>query len=401
LPQNYLALYWLRLSLAPRQILAICWEKFSMPVLRRSYLWLLVLCFAPLFCWAVTSAAQEKARTQNPSQNPKDEKAEVIRVDTDLVSIEVEVTDQNGVRYTPKLKPEDFVVYEDGVPQKISNFSTTEVPFNLVLLLDTSGSTRDELDLMQKAARRFLNELRPADRVAIIQFNQDVELIKDLTADRAQLEKALGGLTGGSGTSFYDALQLSLDEVFRKVGGRKAIVALTDGVDSYGFNTYDRVLPNLEQAGVALYFLELDTEDFTEARMMLNCSDPKHFKFSRKQLKKYFDEFVNGGGLSAYEDHCKLERMEKMQINRRLYEAARAELREMAEKTGGHVHRVNSLKQLEPAYAKIAEELRMQYSLAYYPTNEKHDGQWRGLRVEVKKPGLTASTKPGYRAPLD
>ena len=134
---------------------------------------------------------------------------------------------------------------------------------------------------------------------------------------------------------------------------------------------------------------------------MLSCADPKHFRFSRKQLKKYFDEFVSGGNRSDYEDHCKLERMEKMQINRHLYEAAHDELREMSEKTGGHVQPVKSLKQLEPAYAQIAEQLRTQYSLAYYPANEKHDGQWRTLRVEVKKPGLTATTKPGYRAPLE
>ena len=372
-----------------------------MLVSSRVHIWLLVLCLTASFFLAFNSAAQEKAQTQNPPQNPKEEKVDTIRVDTDLVSVEVEVTDQNRMRYAQKLKAEDFVVYEDGVRQKVSNFSTTEVPFNLVLLLDTSGSAHEELGLMQKAARRFLNELRPADRVAIIQFNQEVELIKDLTTDRAKLEKALGQITGGSGTSFYDALQLSLDEVFRKAAGRKAIVALTDGVDSYGFNTYDQILPNLERAGVALYFLELDTEEFTEARMMLSCTEPKHFRFSRKQLKKYFDEFVGGGNRSDYEDHCKLERMEKMQINRRLYEAAHNELREMAEKTGGHIHPVKSLQQLEPAYAQIAEQLRTQYSLAYYPANEKHDGQWRTLRVEVKKPGLTATTKPGYRAPRE
>ncbi len=345
-------------------------------------------------------SAQDKVPAQNPPpQNPKEEPTNVFRMDTDLVSVEVQVTDRHGMRYGAQLTQEDFVVYEDGARQKISNFSATEVPFNLVLLLDTSGSTRDELSLMQQAARRFLDELRPHDRVAILQFNQQVELIKDLTADRNKLEKALNQLTGGSGTSFYDALQLAVDEVLRKATGRKAIIALTDGVDSYGTGTYEQLLPRLERAGASLYFLKLDTEEFTEARMLRDCRDASHFKFSRKQLKKYFDEFVKGGDAAQYEDHCKLERMEKIQINRRLYEAASDELDELSTKTGGHIYPVESLQQLAPAFTQIASELRTQYSLAYYPSNEKHDGKWRTLRIEIKKPGLKVQARPGYRAP--
>lgn len=352
--------------------------------------------------WQSPVAAQDKVPPQNPpSKTPNEEQTNVFRMDTDLVSIDVLVTDRNGLHYGAKLKPEDFVVYEDGVRQKISNFSTTEVPFNLALLLDTSGSTRDELSLMQQAARRFLDELRQQDRVAILQFNQQVELIKDLTADRSKLEKALNQLTGGSGTSFYDALQLAIEDVLRKATGRKAIIVLTDGVDSYGVGTYDKLLPQLEQAGASLYFLKLDTEEYTKARMLRDCRDSSHFKFSHKQLKKYFDEFIKGGDLAQYEDHCKLERMEKIQINRRLYEAADEELNELSSKTGGHVYPVESLQQLAPAFTQIASELRTQYSLAYYPSNEKHDGKWRTLRIDIKKPGLHVRARPGYRAPLN
>jgi VWFA-related protein len=352
-----------------------------------------ILSIFTLACWlALPGLAQEKQ---------PEEQVATIRVNTDLVSVDVLVYDRHGQRSTANLRAEDFVVYEDGVPQKISNFSVAEAPFNLVLLIDTSGSTRDELGLIEKAARRFLTELRPQDRVAIIQFSQEVELLKDLTSDRGGLERGLALLTPGSGTSYYDALQLALDEVLRKVEGRKAVVALTDGVDSYGFNIYDQVLPRLERGGTAFYFLELNTEAFTEERMLRDCDAPNHFKFSRKQLKKYFDEFVKSGLRSHYDDHCKLARMEKLQINRRLYEAARAELREVAEKTGGRVYPLKNLQQLEPAYAQIADELRTQYSFAYYPSNEKRDGKWRTLRIELKKPGLTVRAKPGYRAPLD
>lgn len=347
--------------------------------------------------WWMHASAQDKITPPNP----KEEQTNVFRMDTDLVSIDVQVTDQKGALYGAKLTPEDFIVYEDGVRQKISNFAATEVPFNLVLLLDTSGSTRDELSLMQQAARRFLHELRSQDRVAILQFNQQVELIKDLTADRRKLEKALGELSGGSGTAFYDALQLAADEILRKTEGRKAIIALTDGVDSFGYSSYEQLLPRLESARAALYFLKLNTEQYTEARMLRDCRDSRHFKFSRKQLKKYYAEFVKGGDPSQFEDHCQLERMEKMQINRRLYEAAKAELGELAGKTGGRVYPVESLQQLDPAFAQIAAELRTQYSLAYYPSNEKHDGKWRQVRIEIKKPGFSVQARPGYRAPLN
>ena len=327
------------------------------------------------------------------------EQTNTIRFNTDFVSIDVAVSDRKGARNLPLLNIEDFVVYEDGVRQKISSFAAQDVPFNLALLLDTSGSARDEIGLMQKAARRFLNLLRPQDRVAILQFNQEVELIKDLTADRPALEKALDELKPGSGTTFYDALQLSLDEVFSKVEGRKAVIALTDGVDSFGKTTYEKLAPQLERAGVTLYFLELDTEKFVEERYQRTCQDAGHFQFSRKQLDKYVAAFMKGDAPRWYEDSCKLEKLEKLRINQRLYETARRELREMGEQSGGHVFPVKTLSELDPAYAQIAEELRLRYSLAYYPTNERHDGKWRKLRVELKPPNLTAKTRPGYRAP--
>ena len=132
---------------------------------------------------------------------------------------------------------------------------------------------------------------------------------------------------------------------------------------------------------------------------MLNCEDEKSFHFSRKQLKKYVAEYAEGLDDTRYENHCELSKLERMQINRRLYESARKELREMASQTGGKVYPCKRLAELEPAYSQIAAELRTQYSIGYYPTNEKHDGKWRTIKIEMKKPGLTAKTKPGYRAP--
>ncbi|MCI0660689.1 MAG: VWA domain-containing protein, partial [Acidobacteria bacterium] len=349
----------------------------------------------------VYPAVSQERQEKQEKQEKKDEQAATIRLDTDLVSFDVNVTDRKGNRGALGLRAEDFIVYEDGVRQKISNFSTTEVPFNLVLLIDTSASTRDEILLIRRAARRFLDELRLQDRITIIQFSKEVELIANLTSDRFKLEAALNRLKPGSGTSFYDALQLIHEEVLDKVEGRRAIVTLTDGVDSYGSTTFEQVMPILEKGGASAYFLELNTESFTEAGMMRDCKDRNHFEFSAKQLRKYLKEHLEGGDEADYEDHCSLAPLERMQINRRLYQSARRELREMAKRTGGRVYPIKQLPELDRAYTQIASELRTQYSLAYYPSNDKHDGKWRTLRVEIRRPGFIVEARPGYRAPLD
>jgi len=340
--------------------------------------------------------AQEKKQDPN-----KDEQMATIRVDTDLVTLEVAVTDRDGKRSSTGLRAEDFAVYEDGVRQKIASFQAAEVPFNLVLLIDTSGSTRDDVGLMRRAALRFLDELRPKDRVAVIQFNKQIELLKDLTSDHAKIEDALSRLTPGTGTSFYDALQLTIDEVLGKVEGRKAVIALTDGVDSFGYQTYEQILPMLEKDNTSLYFLELDTESLTEAGMTRDCTDENRFEFSHKQLVKYFQDYGRAGSASYLGGHCTIPSGDRAEINHRLYESARREVREMANKTGGRVYPVKQLHQLDSVYTQIAAELHTLISIAYYPSNERHNGKWRSVKVDVKRPGFSAHTRPGYRAPLD
>ena len=333
-------------------------------------------------------------QAQDNKQEP-----EILKLDTSLVSIEVNINSKTSSKNIAGLTAQDFTVYEDGVKQKVENFASTESPFNLVLMVDTSGSARDEVDLMKKAAKRFLNEMRPQDRIGIVELNQRITVMEGLTSDREKIESAIDFLQPGTGTSFYDALQITLDEVLSKADGRKAVIVLTDGVDSVGAATFDEILPEIERSKVTTYFLEVNTEAKTESGMMLNCEDEKSFHFSRKQLKKYVAEYAEGLDDTRYENHCELSKLERMQINRRLYESARKELREMASQTGGKVYPCKRLAELEPAYSQIAAELRTQYSIGYYPTNEKHDGKWRTIKIEMKKPGLTAKTKPGYRAP--
>jgi Ca-activated chloride channel homolog len=336
--------------------------------------------------------------TVNAQDKPKQEKEEILRLDTSLVSIDVNVTSKTGAKSPTNLKAEDFVILEDGVRQKIENFAATDVPFNVVLLIDTSGSTKDDIALIKKAAKRFLKEMREQDHIAVVEFNQRVMVLEELTTDRDKLEQAIDFLQQGTGTAFYDAVQIALDEVLKKVEGRKAIIALTDGVDSTGGGTFEELLPDLEKSRVTTYILELNTEAITEKGMLLDCQEEKSFHFSTKQLKKYVREYAEGADETTYQDHCELSRLERMQINRRLYESARKEVRQLTAQSGGRVYPCKHLAEIEPAYTQIAAELRTQYSLGYYPTNEKRDGKWRTLRLEIKRAGLEAKTKPGYRA---
>jgi Ca-activated chloride channel family protein len=356
------------------------------------------LMVAALVAFVSQLSAQEE---QEKEKRDKQTEIGTIRLNTDLVTVDAIVTDRDGNRISSVLGASDFTIYEDGVRQAINSFSATDAPFNLVLLLDTSGSASAEIELMRSAALRFLDELRPRDRVAVIQFSGDVELLEDLTSDRAGIEEALRRLKAGAGTSFYDSLKLAIDEVFKGVEGRKAVIALTDGVDSFGYTTFEQILAEIESSNILSYFLELDTEEFTQAGMTRDCKDRSHFEFSRKQFKKYLGEYGKGVVMSENQPHCILSQLERIQVNKRLYESARRELREMADKSGGRVYPVKDLQHLEPAYSQIAAELRTYYSMSYYPTNEKHNGRWRTLRVKVNRPGFVAKTRPGYRAPLD
>ena len=147
-----------------------------------------------LFTISIMLTALLNLQAQDNKQEP-----EVLKVDTSLVSIEVNINSKTSSKNIAGLTAQDFTIYEDGVKQKIENFASTESPFNLVLMVDTSGSAKDEVDLMKKAARRFLNELRPQDRIAVVELNQRVTVMEGLTSDREKIESAIDFLQPGTG----------------------------------------------------------------------------------------------------------------------------------------------------------------------------------------------------------
>ena len=356
-----------------------------------------------LLLWLLVAAlvASPPARAQDQD--------EPIRLKADLVSLTAAVSDRSG-RVLRSLKADDFTIYEDGARQHIEHFAATEEPFTLLLLLDISGSTSADVELMKRAARNFLAELRFDDRVGVIVFSREVEMIGEFTDPRARVIAALEQIatTPGSatsrfstatGTSFYDALYLALeDSPLKQVEGRKAIICMSDGVDSTSMKTYTSIAPSVERSQASIYFLELNTEEATLEGLLKDRSDPDHLNFSPSQLARYFDEF-DKDSLDRVRPRETLSPLVKREINTGLYDMARREMSEMATRTGGHNYAVKTLADLSGVYKQIADDLRSQYSLSYYPTNRSHDGRWRQIRVEVKPPGAIVRTRSGYRAP--
>ncbi|HEX8494380.1 MAG TPA: VWA domain-containing protein [Pyrinomonadaceae bacterium] len=401
----------------------------------------LLFVFALTICGSLTVASAQQTRPANsqqqrprrvggssarptPTQTPVPRAAEtqageevddgdVVRVETQLVSVPAVVTDRAG-RPLVNLRAENFLLYEDGRPQQISNFATTEAPFEVALLLDTSGSTRADVGLIRRAAQAFINSLRPGDRVSIIAFNTSeegreklasVDVLTKLTSDRAVLSKALDNIGTSNGTPFYDALERIGEVVFREpprqeVRGRRAVVALTDGVDSASLAEFADARAGLLRAGVACYFVQVNTEDFVEDRLLQDCQSYGTIHLSKTQLRRYQRIFVPRGDAEDYANFCQLGPFERMQISRQLYNLARAEMADLSRSTGGKTFNAASLQDARAAFAQVAAEIGTQYSLGYYSTNKTRDGRYRSIRVEVRGiKDAQVRAREGYQAP--
>jgi Ca-activated chloride channel family protein len=372
-----------------------------------------------------STAAQPKPDAKQPSSSTAStpttaigeevDEGDIVRVDTQLVSVPAVVTDKTG-RPLPNLRADNFLLYEDGRPQRIANFATTEAPFEVALLLDTSGSTRADIALIRRAARAFIDALRPGDRVSIVAFNNSedgggslarVDVLTRLTDDREALQKALENIGASNGTPYYDALVRVGEEVFRdaprdEMRGRRAVVALTDGVDSASDADYAEARARLQRINVACYFIQVNTEDFVEDRLLRDCQEFGTLRLSRTQLQRYRRIFVPRADATNYEDFCRMGSFERMQISRSLYDLARREMNDLAHALGGKTFPTTDLRDARAAFSQVAAEIGTQYSLGYYSTNKTRDGRFRAIRVEVR--GVTGGTaqvraREGYYAP--
>ena len=389
------------------------------------------LLFVSLACFAFSVWGQSQApeKQQRPrrvagaenkatvDQKPTSEEVgedDVVRVDTQLVSVPAIVTNNLG-RSLSGLRQDNFVVYEDGQKQTIANFGTTEAPFEIALLLDTSGSTRADVSLIREAANAFISALRPGDRVAIVAFKDKtnagstlatVDVLSRLTDDRKALRAAIENLGSSNGTPYYDALERIAAEIFREpprkeVRGRRAVVALTDGVDSSSTSSYEESREKLLRAGVACYFIQVNTEDFVEDRLLKDCADNGRLTLSVRQLERYRRIFAPRARSEDYANFCQLGQFERMQISRELYSLARREMNDLARTSGARNFVALNLQDARAAFARVADDIGTQYSLGYYPTNKTRDGKYRSIRVEVfgVKEKNEVHAREGYVAP--
>jgi Ca-activated chloride channel homolog len=371
-----------------------------------------------LFLFLGGAAFGQQTVQPKPTPPPDEPEDEILRVNTELIFIPTVVTDRAG-KPVGNLQAKNFVVFEDGKPQDIESFVTTEKPFEIALLLDTSGSTRGELALIQKAAEAFIKALRPGDKVAIIAFKSAVvdgqreavvDILTNLTDDRAALSEAVAKAKTSNGTPFYEALEAIADKIFTNKAtdeqrGRRAIVALTDGVDSTSAIEFEDARERIADADLACYFVQVNTEDFVEERVLGNCEDDTALRFSRVQLRRYQKMLKPrpGGTKPPMEDFCSLGQFERLAVSRALYKMARFEMESLAKNTGGKTFPVAELREARNAFAQVAQEIGTQYSIGYYSSNEKRDGAYRKIRVEPR--GLPAGTqikaREGYYAGKD
>src|SRR5256884_2150394 len=396
----------------------------------------LLACFVCAFFWLAPLIAQQEqqpANQQRPrkvgstssnvniqqtnqQQNSSAEEVsegDGVRVEAQLVTVPAVVTDRNGHPLTA-LRADNFVVFEDGKAERLTNFATTEAPFEIALLLDTSGSTREDLGLIRDAANAFINALRPGDRVAVVGFNNApgngapmavVELLTPVTDDRKALRRAIENLGTSNGTPFYDALGRVADQLFRdpprpEVRGRRAVVALTDGVDSTSDSGYEDARAQLLRAGIASYFIQVSTEDYVEDRLLKDCQDDGRLTLSAKQLERFRQLFAPTAQKEDYQDFCRLGQFERMDISRQLYNLARREMNEMARASGGKNFAAASLAEARAAFAQVANEIGTQYSLGYYPSNKTRDGRFRQIKVELRGvKDASVRARDGYYAP--
>lgn len=305
---------------------------------------------------------------------------DTIRVESSVVQLNVGVVDKQG-RPITNLSRNDFAVYENDARQNILTFEPTSAPFSLVLLLDMSGSTNSFRPTLKQSAFRFLDALAPDDRVAVVAFNDKVELLADFTSDRRKMAYAIEIAQGKGGTELYKALNFSLEKLSSEGKRRKAIVVLTDGVDTQLRNA-DRTASSKAETDVdAVAAIKPETNAILGGA--LNTAD-------RMGVTIYPLALPSG-------DPKRLAIPTPQQIA--IYTSARVRLQALADRTGGRLSVINRLEDMGRLYAQVAADLRTLYSVTYQPAGEpKRDGRWRTIRVEVTSPELLARTRPGYFA---
>ncbi|HET6851905.1 MAG TPA: VWA domain-containing protein [Pyrinomonadaceae bacterium] len=337
------------------------------------------LTLALLVCLLLTCTAENAAQTRARRVNAADEPAvqldgEVLRVDTTLVVLPVSVRDRDG-RTVHDLTKEHFKIFEEGVEQEIAYFAPVDEPFTVVLMLDTSSSVWKKLDKIKEAAARFVDHLRPADRVMVISFAHKTTIHCEPTDDRERLLKTIQGIGKGMSTHLYDAVKNVMTKQLRDIKGRKAVVLFTDGVDESGDKTAEETLHYAEELDALIYTVRFDTYDERLDAIM-----------QAHELAGLFKRLPLPGSSGGRSDALS-----------EAYERGRRYLRDLAVVTGGHYFEANrNLSDLDQAFNGITEELRRQYSIGYYPHPLGRPGERRRVRVRVERSNVAVNSRSSY-----
>jgi VWFA-related protein len=322
---------------------------------------------------------------------------EVIKVSTTLVTVPVSVLDRNG-KYIPNLRQRDFQLFEDNQQQEVAYFTSVEAPFTVALIIDTSGSTQFKLNEIQDAAIAFVNQLRPDDKVMVVTFDEQIRVLSEPTNNRYALRDAIRQATVGGNTKLYDALDYVMNVRFHRIAGRKAIVLFTDGVDTTSKRAnYQSTLQDAEELDALIYPVQYDTFSTTAGGNTsgggMGMPRSRGGNSGGGILGKVASVILNGGitissGRGSSPGGAGTTRAE--------YERANEYLGELAERTGARRYEAATMGDVNQSFALVAEELRRQYSLGYYPKNNTQAGTRRRIRVRVNRPDLVVRARDSY-----
>ncbi|HEV8368522.1 MAG TPA: VWA domain-containing protein [Pyrinomonadaceae bacterium] len=327
---------------------------------------------------------------QQPTGPEEVDAGDIIKVNTTLVTIPVSVMDRDG-RYVPNLKKEDFRLWEDGIEQEVAFFASVDKPFSVVLMLDTSPSTQFRLEDIQDAAISFVNQLRAEDRVMIISFNDDITVLSEFTNDRTKLARAIRKAYTDDGTRLYDAVDIVINRELNRIQGRKAIVLFTDGVDTTSRRgSYQSNVLDAQELDAMIYPVQYDTSPDVGGANYPQ-TDPGDifgqilggiFGSGRRNKRR-------GGSRGGYPPNGPGRIPND-------YRLADEYLRELATNTGGRQYNADSLQNMSAAFANVAEELRRQYSIGYYPKKSGQPGERRQIKVRANEPNLAVRSRDSY-----
>ena len=325
-----------------------------------------------------------------PSPSPQPVEIDVVRVETNLVTVPVSVVDRDG-RYISDLRKEDFQLAEDGIDQEVAYFAAIEKPFTVVLMIDTSASTWSKLDQIKDAAAVFVAQLRPDDQVMVISFGMGVKVQCEPTIDREKIRKAIAATGRGLSTHLYDAMENVMQKHLKGISGRKAVVLFTDGVDATSNHaTYESTVKTAEELDALIYPIRYDTYDpsIDTGGQTAPPSNSRVLSILRKiPLPLPIPTIGNGGGSNGGGPGS----------SRADYDRGERYLHELADLTGGRVYEASKdLSYLQDAFSKIADELGRQYSIGYYPKRKGEPGERRQIKVRISRPDVAVRSRDKY-----